>query len=173
MQKIVALLFVLSFSSLASAEVLSAGRSNFLLAHEATSSLAPEEVWDRLMEPAAWWDGEHTYSGDAANLSMGGKAGDYWREDWDGGSVIHGQILTVKTGETLVLSAPFGPLQGTAANCVWTISLEPIEGGGTRIRSKHVVVGPANLGMQELAEPVDFVMSNGIDRLARAEPNAQ
>lgn len=153
--------------SLARAEVVTSSESGFELRHEATSLLEPYELWDILIEPKVWWDGNHTYSGDAANLSLGGKkAGSYWREDWDGGSVIHGQVLTAMEDSKLVLSAPFGPLQGTGATCIWTITLSPAEGGGTLIRSRHVIAGAPGTGLEELAGPVDRVMSNGIERLA-------
>lgn len=159
------LLVVTSFG-VASAEVVSASDTGFKLKHEAVSTLEPAALWERLMEPSQWWDGEHSYSGDAANLSMGDTAGSYWREEWEGGSVIHGQVLMVMKGKQLVLSAPFGPLQATGAACIWTISLAPAANGGTKISSTHTVSGAAGNGLWELPEPVDFVMGNGIKRLA-------
>lgn len=154
--------------SVSHAEVVSTSATGFRLQHEATSPLAPDALWARLMEPATWWDGDHSYSGDAANLSLGDKAGDYWREDWAEGSVIHGQILVVKSGEELLLSAPFGPLVETGAACVWKIQIQPSEDGGTVITSTHLIAGSPGTGLEELAGPVDFVMSNGINRLAAA-----
>ncbi|MCQ8185930.1 hypothetical protein [Parvularcula maris] len=153
-------------ASTASAEVVSSSETGFTLSHEAVSPLAPSELWQRLMQPAEWWDPDHTYSGDAGNLSMGEEAGAYWREDWDGGSVIHGQVLLSKKGEELVLSAPFGPLISTAADCRWTIRLSPAEGGGTTITSSHVVAGSKGTGLKDLAGPVDYVMGAGVRRLA-------
>ena len=120
------------------------------------------------MEPKEWWDGDHSYSGDASNLSMADTAGSYWREDWDGGSVIHGQVLMVKEGEQLILSAPFGPLISTGATCIWTIKLSATDDGGTQISSTHTVAGAPGTGLEDLAGPVDFVMGNGIARLAGA-----
>lgn len=151
------------------AEVIEASEEHFVLVHEEVSPLAPDALWDRLMEPALWWDPNHTYSGDAANLSMEDTAGSYWREDWDTGSVIHGQVLLVKEGEELILSAAFGPLISTAADCRWTIRLEATENGGTLIKSSHTVAGAPGTGLEDLADPVDFVMGNGIKRLAAAE----
>lgn len=157
---------VLMIASPAWAEVVQSSDTGFRLRHEAISAQTPDDVFARLMEPSQWWDPDHTYSADASNLSMGDTAGSYWREDWDGGSVIHGQVLMVKEGEELVLSAPFGPLISTAAECIWTIKLTPKEGGGTLISSTHAVAGAAGHGLWELAKPVDTVMGNGIKRLA-------
>ncbi|GGY49669.1 hypothetical protein [Parvularcula lutaonensis] len=153
----------------AHAEVASASEHGFVLEHEVTSPFAPDALWHRLMQPAQWWDPDHTYSGDAANLSMEDTAGAYWREDWDTGSVIHGQVLLVKEGEELILSAPFGPLISTAADCRWTIRLEPTEDGGTLIKSSHTIAGVPGTGLEELAPAVDFVMGNGVKRLAGVE----
>jgi len=150
----------------AQAEVISSSGTGFQLAHEAQSSRSPDELFARLMEPSQWWDPEHSYSGDASNLSMADEAGAYWREDWRGGSVIHGQVLQVIQGKMLMLSAPFGPLAATGAKCIWTISLEPSKEGGTVIKSTHRVVGGPETGLAELSGPVDFVMGRGIQRLA-------
>lgn len=137
-----------------------------MLAHEAASASPRGEVWQRLMDPAAWWDGAHTFSGDASNLSMDSAAGSAWREDWEGGSVVHGEIMQVLDQRMLMLSAPFGPLAGTGARCIWTITLSDAEGGGTLITSTHRVVGAPGSGLDRLAIPVDQVMGNGISRLA-------
>lgn len=158
--------FLLLPAAMADAKVLAVSDSGFRLAHEEVSPLGTTDLWQRLMVPARWWDPAHTYSGDAGNLSMGDRAGAYWREDWPGGSVIHGQVLMVSEGRQLVLSAPFGPLMGTGARCIWTITLAPAEGGGTLVSSTHVVVGAPDTDLRLLAGPVDQVMGNGIRRLA-------
>ncbi|MEO1656761.1 MAG: hypothetical protein AAFR65_03495 [Pseudomonadota bacterium] len=149
-----------------SAEVLSSNEAGFTLSHQASSSLAPEELWDRLMAPSTWWADDHTYSGDASNISDLGEAGSAWREDWETGSVVHGRVLLVKGGEELVLSAPFGPLLYTGAECIWAIKLSPGEDGGTLITSSHTVVGGEGTGIKDLAPAVDFVMGAGIASLA-------
>ena len=68
------------------------------------------------------------------------KASGTWREDWRGGSVVHGTVLYVKKGEILRLDAPFGPLQEMAIKDVWTISVTP-EGDGAKIVFDEVVNG--------------------------------
>lgn len=153
-------------STTAKAEVVSSSDSGFVLSHEATSTLAPDALFARMMDPSRWWDPEHSYSGKATNISMGNRAGDHWREDWAGGSVIHGEVLQVINGQMLMLSAPFGPLAATGAECIWTIRLTPTEDGGTKVMSSHVVVGGSDTGLASMAGPVDFVMGNGITRLA-------
>ena len=151
----------------AQAEVVSATSDHFTLKLEATSDLSPEDVWARLIVPADWWLGDHSYSGDAANMSLDPVAGGTWREDWAGGAVWHGTVLQAQPNKVLSLSAPFGPLQGMAVRSVWTISLTPDDAGGTKIRFDHVTNGSAASNLHEIAPAVDFVKSEALKSLAR------
>ena len=160
-------LFGLGLPTLASAEVIASAPDHFTLKLEAHSALSPAETWARLVEPSEWWQSDHTYSGDARNLSLDPQAGGLWREDWDGGSVWHGSVLQAQPEQTLVLSAPFGPLQGLAVMSVWTISLAPTESGGTKITFDHVTNGTGASNLDALAPAVDFVKQQAIESLAR------
>ncbi|MEM9838997.1 MAG: hypothetical protein AAF830_07555 [Pseudomonadota bacterium] len=151
--------------SIASAEVVSSSDSGFQLSHSTTSDLTPDALFERMLKPATWWDGAHTFSGDASNLSMKAEAGAYWREDWDGGSVIHGQVMQVIDGQALMLSAPFGPLAPAGATCVWTMIIAEGEDGGSKLISTHTVSGLPGTGLAELAGAVDSVMVAGVERL--------
>ncbi|MEO0722050.1 MAG: SRPBCC domain-containing protein [Pseudomonadota bacterium] len=151
--------------SVATAEVVSAEPDRYVLRHEAVSPLAPDALWDRLIDPASWWHPDHTYSGDAANLRLDAQAGGQWREEWDGGSVLHGAVLQIRDGETLVLDAPFGPLQSMGVTVIWTITLEPAE-EGTAIRFDEVAVGASGSGLDAVAPAVDGVKAEAIARLA-------
>lgn len=144
---------------------MKSGADHFTLKHEARSELAPKAVWKRLIKPASWWHPDHSYSGDAKNLSLKLKAGGLWREKWSGGDVAHGEILYIKPGEQLRLNAPFGPMQGMAVNAVWTITLTP-DGKGTKITFDEVVNGTKDSGLDKLAPAVNFVKSEAIKRLA-------
>ena len=151
----------------AHSEVVEASPAHFTLHLAAETELTPDQVWTRLIEPSSWWLSEHTYSGSADHLSLDAQAGGLWREDWDIGSVQHGTILQARPGKTLVLSAPFGPLQGLAVTSVWTISLTPTDAGGTRITFDHVTNGTAASNLHELAPAVDYVKSEALKSLAR------
>jgi len=151
----------------AHSEVMEASPAHFTLHLAAETELTPDQVWTRLVEPSSWWLPEHTYSGSAENLSLDSQAGGVWREDWDTGSVWHGTVLQAQPGKTLVLSAPFGPLQGLAVNSVWTISLTPTDTGGTEITFDHVTNGTAASKLHELAPAVDYVKSEALKSLAR------
>lgn len=157
----------LSFSPVGAAEVIASSPDHFTLKLEAQSDLSVSETWARLVEPSEWWRSDHTYSGDASNLSLDPQAGGLWREDWEGGSVWHGTVLQAQPETSLVLSAPFGPLQGLAVTSVWTISLTPSDSGGTNITFDHVTNGTSASELDALAPAVDFVKRQAIESLAR------
>ena len=153
----------------AGAEIVSASDTHFVLRHEATSPLAVEDLWDRLIDPASWWHPDHTYSGDAANLTLEPEVGGLWREDWDSGSVSHGKVLYIETAKSLRMEAPFGPLQGLGAYTIWTITLtESVD--GTVVVFDEVSTGPPTADMSETARAVDFVKSEAIGRLTGTDP---
>jgi uncharacterized protein YndB with AHSA1/START domain len=126
----------------AQADIVESSDSHYVLRHEATSTLAPDALWQRLIVPSTWWHPDHTYSGDANKLSLDVRAGGLWLERWDGGSVVHGSILYVEDGKTMRLYAPFGPLQGLGVYTVWTITISA-EGSGSKVVFDEISSGAA------------------------------
>ncbi|MEM9388062.1 MAG: SRPBCC domain-containing protein [Pseudomonadota bacterium] len=149
---------------LADAEVVTSGDTHFRLHQEGVSPLPPAQLWQRLTDPASWWHPDHTYSGVVSNLSLDLTAGGLWREDWDGGSVAHGEVLLVYAARELRLNAPFGPLQGVGAHVVWSITLAP-EGEGTRVTFDEVASAAPGAALDELAGAVDLVKDEAMRRL--------
>lgn len=152
----------------AHAKVVHSAPDHFTLKHEAISTIPPKALWKKLIKPQTWWHPDHTYSGSSKNLSLKAKAGGLWKEVWPEGSVIHGEVLYIKKGEQLRLSAPFGPLQEMAVTDVWTITISPHE-NGSKIVFDEVANGTAASGLDELAKAVDFVKQEAIERLADAD----
>ena len=148
----------------ASAEIVAATPDHYTLRHEAVSTLSPEDMWERLIQPDTWWHPDHTYSGLAENLRLDAQAGGLWLETWDGHSVEHGRVLTLMEGQSIRLDAPFGPLQGTAVNVVWTITIEP-DGNGTRVTFDEIANGSSASGLDKIAPAVDGVKQQAMARL--------
>lgn len=148
------------------AEVVASAPDHYKLRHEAKSSLTPDALWRRLIDPSSWWSGAHSYSGDASNLSLDAVPGGLWKESWDGGAVAHGEVLFVKDGETLRLDAPFGPLQGMAVNVVWTITVKP-DGDGSVVTFDEIANGSAASALDKIAPAVDGVKLEAITNLAK------
>ena len=159
----------LLWNGMAHAEIVSSSADHYVLKHEARSTLPPDKLWARLIKPAEWWHPSHTYSGDSANLSLELEAGGIWREDWDGGSVLHGTVLLIKNGELLRLDAPFGPLQAMAVKTTWTISIKA-DGEGSLVTFDEISNGTEISKLDELAKAVDFVKGEAIARLVAKVP---
>lgn len=159
-------IFCLCLNAPAMAEVTVSAPDHYTLTHKGASPLAPDTLWARLINPADWWHPDHTYSGDAQNLSLEATAGGQWREDWDDGSTSHGVVLLVEDGKTLRLNAPFGPLQEMGVTVIWTISLMPDnETGGTKVTFTEIANGTASSKLDVVAPAVDFVKTEAMRRL--------
>ncbi|WP_084397984.1 SRPBCC family protein [Henriciella aquimarina] len=148
----------------AGAEIVAASPSHYTLKHEAMSTLSPEDMWERLIQPETWWSPDHTWSGDAANLSLDPQAGGLWQEAWEGSSVAHGTVLTVMEGKMLRLDAPFGPLQGMGVTVIWTITIKP-DGNGSHVTFEEVANGAQASALDQIAPAVDAVKQEAITRL--------
>lgn len=158
----------LAIGASAQAEVIEAAPDHYVLKQEASSDLAPADIWARLIDPASWWHPDHTYSGSSNNLSLDVQAGGLWREDWDGGSVTHGTVIFVNPGVQLRLDAPFGPLQPIGAKTIWTITVAP-DGTGSKVTFDEISHGVPSTKLDELAPAVDFVKTEAIRRLTTTD----
>jgi hypothetical protein len=153
----------------AHAEVREATPGHFVLHNEVETTAAPEAAWRSFQRIGRWWSGDHTYSGNAANLRLDARAGGCWCEQWDRQSVEHGRVLlNMSTGEarTLRFNAPLGPLQELGVTAVLTFRFAP-HNQGTKITMSYRVVGDETLGLDQLAPVVDGVLMQQLQRLKR------
>lgn len=161
--RILAVASALAASTFASAEIAQRHDDGFVLKRETTVQASPQAVYRALGQVDRWWDGAHTWSGSAANLSLALAPGGCFCERLDGGGVEHGRVLTAWPGKTLRLQAALGPLQAMTTDALLTFELAP-DGEGTKLTMTYAVNGR---GLGALAGPVDGVMSGQFDRLAR------
>lgn len=160
-----ALLALAFVATPARAEIKTLRDSGFAVERVVSVPAPPATAWDAVIHPARWWNGQHSWSGSAVNLSIDPRAGGCFCERWPAGSVEHGRVIFAQPGKLLRLSAPLGPLQGEAVTTVLSFTLVA-EGKGTRITVSYVVGGFARPGMLTLAPAVDGVISEQADRLA-------
>jgi hypothetical protein len=59
-----------------------------------------------------WWNAEHSYSGDAANLSLDVAPGGCFCERWKDGSAEHGRVIMAFKDKTLRLPGTAWPAPG-------------------------------------------------------------
>jgi uncharacterized protein YndB with AHSA1/START domain len=148
------------------ADVRQSAADSFLIEHRYEVSASTATVWEDLLHPERWWPADHTWSGDRANLSLGGDAGSCFCERWPDGSVEHGRVVMARPERLLRMAAPLGPLQSLSVDAVLTVELIP-DGDGTRATVTFRVSGDATHQLDKLAPVVDGVLGTQFGNLAR------
>ena len=160
---------VASATATAQGDVVSSGPSGFAVREEAEYSGAPAAAWRRLIHPADWWSSQHTYTGDAAHMSLSVEPGGCWCETLpNGGFVRHMEVVYAAPGVALRLVGGLGPLQAMGASGALTFKLSAAEGGKTKVVAEYTVVGYAADGFAQLAVAVDQVLAEQLKRFAGA-----
>ena len=108
----------------AQAEVTNTAANGFTVQHQTAIAGDPEAVWKALIAPSRYWNGEHSWSGNAENFYLVPQAGGCFceliRSSSDDniksseGSVQHMRVIFAHNHKMLRLSGALGPLQGEA-----------------------------------------------------------
>jgi hypothetical protein len=155
-------------SGMAQAEIVNAGPAGFNIRYVVeTPNVPAPTVWAALSDIGQWWDPEHTYSGNARNLSLDPVVRGCFCEKLSLYSgVEHARVVFALPAKTLRLSGALGPLQqfGVAGSLTWQI--EPV-GSGSRIIMTYSVGGYADRPLAEWAPMVDEVLVSQTKRLGR------
>jgi hypothetical protein len=147
---------------------------------------SPAAVWRRLVTPSAWWSSDHTFSGDAANLSLDPVPNGCFCERLPAedaapakgakpgarpprGGVVHMRVVYVEHAKALRMVGALGPLQSEAVNATLTVTLKAVD-GGTRVMFEYVVGGYMRYPADKIVPAVDAVMANQLISLATAFP---
>ncbi len=159
----------------AQAEVVEADENHFITRAEAIVEATPTETWLALISPARWWSGEHTWSADAANLSLVPQAGGCFCEripevDEPGrftleGSVEHMRVIQAYPEVALRMQGALGPLQSEPVTGILTIAISEVE-EGTRIVWEYNVGGQMRYPVPAISSAVDGVMTLQLSRLS-------
>lgn len=158
-----AALAVLASASTAAAEVVARTADSFTLRYEVGAEIDPSDIPGALVDVGRWWDSDHTYSGDAANITVDLTPGGCWCEKLaDGTQFEHARVVSIAP-DRIVFDAPFGPLKGKATKAVLTVTWPPANAGWTPTW-EMVVEGP---GLGAMADGVDGVMGAGFQRWLR------
>lgn len=158
------LLTVLSFN--VSAEVLSAGANGFLINIERTVAVEAATAYAQFLRVNQWWDAEHTWFGDAGNLSIEPVAGGCFCEKSGGREVLHMTVSYVDPGREIRMVGGLGPLQAMGLSGGMTWRFEPHGAGQTKIVHRYQVSGYSPDGLESLAQAVDRVQAGQVGRLA-------
>ena len=155
------LLFALS----AAAEVVDITPAGFLIKHEVAVNAAPDAAWKALVDVASWWNGAHSYSGDAANMSIDARPGGCFCERLaNGGGVAHMTVVFASPSTVLRMTGGLGPLQGSglAGSMTWRIIPAP---PAAKIEVSYSVGGYMQGGFDKMAPAVNGVLGEQLNRL--------
>jgi uncharacterized protein YndB with AHSA1/START domain len=139
--------------------------NGFLVKFEVSVNAPAAKVYDALVgQVGSWWDPEHTYSGDAKNLSIDARPGGCFCEKLpNGGGIEHARVIYVAPREVLRLSGALGPLQtaGVVGTLTWKLT-----GGSdnTRIQLSYSVGGFVDGGFEKIAPAVESVLNDQLNR---------
>ena len=155
-------------ASSARAEVVDAQPNGFEVRHQVVIAAPASVVWATLVTPAKWWASAHTWSGSAANLSLGAASGACFCERLpNGGSVLHMTTVNAVPGQKLVLIGALGPMQSSGASGALTFLLAEKE-GATTVTVTYDVGGYFKGGLDKVAAPVDGVLGQQVAGLKAA-----
>jgi len=170
MKRIPATLGIALFActAVAHAEVKQAAADSFLIAFSEPTTATPAKAYAAVAAIPLWWDGEHTWSGSASNLSLKAEAGGCFCERWPGGSVEHGRVVMAMPGKLLRLETALGPLQEFALHGILSFWIRTDEDdGSTRLDIEYRVNGASVSGLDAFAPKIDEVLGAQVARLKR------
>ncbi|MCF2515549.1 ATPase [Sphingomonas sp. G124] len=152
------------FATPAAAEVISAEPHGFEIQHVVNLVIPQPKAFSAFGEVAQWWSKDHTYSGDAARLSLQMRPGGCFCETLEGGGGIeHLRVAYLQPGERVVLTGSLGPLLYEATTGVMDVKVERIA-GGSRVTMNYRAAGFANGNAEKLATAVDQVLGEQMKR---------
>jgi len=139
--------------------------SGFAVRHETTIAATPAKIYDALVSVGSWWNPDHTYSGDAKNMTIDARAGGCFCERLkDGGSTEHARVVYAMPAQALRMNGALGPLQahGTVGSLTWKLTATA---NGTTMLLTYSVGGFIEGGFDKIATPVDNVLGEQFQRL--------
>lgn len=149
----------------ARAEVAETWDTGFSLKGKADLSVRADRAYAALGEIGKWWNGAHSYSGSAANLSLSMKPGGCFCEAMPNGGVEHGRVVLAWPAQgTLRLDAPLGPLQSQGVSAALTYAIKPAGADASTIEMTYVVSGGKPGIGPMFAKGVDAVMTEAFAR---------
>jgi len=148
----------------ASATVLSASDNGFEVQQSVNLVVPQSEAYNSFGKVGQWWNGEHSYSGDASRMTLPLRAGACFCETLDnGGGIEHMRVTFVQPGERILLTGSLGPLLYEATTGVMDVKFERIA-GGARVTMNYRAAGFAKGGAAAMAPLVDQVLGDQMKR---------
>lgn len=155
--------------------VTSSEASGFAIEHRADIAVDRAALFALLAQPGLWWNSDHSYSGDARNMTLDPAIGGCFCETIPGrngapdGVIEHARIIYAAPPAALRLVGSLGPLQAEAVVGTLTFAIRAgADGKGSAVTMTYVVGGYVRGGADKLASAVDMVMGQQLAGLKRA-----
>lgn len=165
--KVLVVLFVFCLTFSAYSEVVKATDSFFHIKIEARVKASPEESYAQFIRIGEWWSSDHTWFGDAKNMTLEPKAGGCFCEKSDGQEVLHMTVSGVFPNKELRMLGGLGPLQMLGLSGAMAWKFVEAEDGSTTIIHEYRVNGGGQDDLPKLAEIVDKVQTLQVSLLAK------
>lgn len=157
------------------AEVTNTAENGFTVRHQTLIDGTSEDVWKAIIAPSRYWNGDHSWSGDAENFYLVPQAGGCFCElirttsedniKSSDGSVQHMRVIYAYNNKMLRMSGALGPLQGEAVTGTLTMQLQA-DGEKTAVRFTYKVGGYMEFPVDQIGPAVDGVIGEQLTRLA-------
>lgn len=172
------------------AKIDNQGKQHFVVKHEFMVEQSLNVVFERFKQVSKWWEGEHSFSGNAANLYFDfDKERCFCEKMPNGGFVEHLQVIHVSDQKKVVFSGGLGPLQEHAVSgkLIWRFTehekavQDNAEHGNAKqgnteqesakqsnqvkVSVEYRVFGHVVGGMEQWPKAVDFVLGVQVKRL--------
>lgn len=159
--------FVAGVSGWALADVTDVSPTGFQVRIKAHIAAPPAKVYATIVTPSKYWNPVHSYSHNAANLSIDAKAGGCFCEALaDGGSVQHLTVATVMPGHLLRMRGALGPFQqsGIEGSMSWEVTAA---GQETDLVVTYDLGGHMVAGFGDWPQKADGMVSEQVARLKK------
>ncbi len=157
----------LALAGAARAEVADVSPQGFEIKHTVEIAAPAAKVWAALVKPGQWWNSDHSWSGDARNLTLDPRPGGCWCEALPhGGGARHMTVVYVAPGQEMRLEGGLGPFQfsGASGHMIWKLAEKD---GKTTLTWTYDLGGYVKGGIDKMAGPVDGVLGDQVGRLKR------
>lgn len=148
------------------AELAYQGEHSFTVNHSIETTAVPFVVYRTMTGHIdEWWNADHSWSGNAANLYMKTERGGCFCERLpDEGRVEHLRIIYLAPGKELRFDGALGPLQTMAVQGRMVWKIEAME-NGSKVTFTYKVFGHPEGGLVDIAPAVDGVIGQQLNRL--------
>ena len=151
----------------APAAVVDATANGFTIENSVEVPADAMTAWKALIEDVgAWWPRDHTWWGQASELTIEPRAGGCFCERNGAQQAQHMQVAFVDPGRLLRLTGGLGPLQGMGLHGVLEFRLAPAASGGTKITLFYRAGGYTPDDLAAFAPAVDQVQALQLGGLA-------